>query len=55
MTALVRLERFTPEGEALLDCLRVRRKLGRPGWFRSTGYRGWLGLGEAILFPFCTR
>ena len=45
--AVLSLYSFSPEGEAAVRDLRVLHVVGRPGWFGSTGYENWVGIGDA--------
>lgn len=45
--AILALYTFTPEAAAAIRGLDVRHIAGRPGWFGSTGYRGFVGLGQS--------
>lgn len=45
--AVLSLYNFTDEGARAIEGLQVRHMLGRPGWFGSTGYKNYVGIGAA--------
>ena len=46
--AIVDLYHISSEGQAWLIGYDLRQMVGMPGWFGSTGYDGWAGVGQAI-------
>ena len=45
--AVLALYSFTEEGQAAIRRMRVLHMLGRPGWFGSTGYENFVGIGQS--------
>jgi hypothetical protein len=48
VAAIVDLYHISSEGQAWLIGYDLRQMVGKPGWFGSTGYDGWAGVGQAI-------
>ena len=46
--ALVELHNISNAGQSWLRGYDLRQMVGQPGWFGSTGYDGWAGVGQAI-------
>ena len=46
--AIVELYHVSGAGQAWLRGYDLRQMVGMPGWFGSTGYDGWAGIGQAI-------
>ena len=46
--AIVELYHISSGGQAWLRGYDLRQMVGMPGWFGSTGYDGWAGIGQAI-------